>query len=164
MIDVKDRIPTQPNRKKITYDDGRVEYAKVEYADNPTEVGTPINKVLFDSIGQDINSHKNNKSNPHGTTAAQTGAAVTKTFQSTIPTSGWSSSAPYTMTISVSGITSSDNPIIDVVLPDNSANSTLVLISWSYVSRIVTINDGITVYCFDKKPTVQIPIQIKVVR
>lgn len=59
MIDVKDRIPTQPNRKKITYDDGRVEYAKIEYADNPTEVGTPINKVLFDSIGQDINNHAN---------------------------------------------------------------------------------------------------------
>ena len=54
MIDVKDRIPTQPNRKKITYDDGRIEYAKIEYADNPTEAGTPINKVLFDSIRTDL--------------------------------------------------------------------------------------------------------------
>lgn len=54
VIDIKDRIPTQPNRKKITYDDGRVEYVTIEYADNPTEPGTPINKVLFDSIKQDI--------------------------------------------------------------------------------------------------------------
>ena len=54
VIEVKDRVPTKPNRKKITYDDGRVEYAKIEYADEPTEQGTPINKVLFENIRNDF--------------------------------------------------------------------------------------------------------------
>ena len=51
MAIVNDRIPTQPNRKKITNEStGAVEYATVEYADNPTVVGTPINKALFDQV------------------------------------------------------------------------------------------------------------------
>lgn len=51
MIAVKDRIPVNPNRKKITYeDDSSVRYAVVEYADNPVEVGTPINRALFQSL------------------------------------------------------------------------------------------------------------------
>lgn len=51
MAIVNDRIPTQPNRKKITNEStGTVEYATVEYADNPTVVGTPINKALFDKV------------------------------------------------------------------------------------------------------------------
>ena len=62
VIEVKDRVPTQPNRRKITYSDGRVEYVTIEYADNPTEQGTPINKVLFDSIHSDILDHDHDAS------------------------------------------------------------------------------------------------------
>lgn len=42
---MKDRIPTRPNRRKITFeDDNTVKYAKIEYADEPIEEGTPLNK------------------------------------------------------------------------------------------------------------------------
>lgn len=50
MIEIKDRVPKYPNRKKITKENGQVEYATVEYADEPTEKGTPINKALLDEI------------------------------------------------------------------------------------------------------------------
>ena len=54
MIDVIDRVPGDPNRKKITYEgSGDVVYATVEYADNPITVGTPINRALFQSIATD---------------------------------------------------------------------------------------------------------------
>lgn len=54
MIDVVDRVPGDPNRKKITFEDsGEVVYATVEYADNPITVGTPINRALFQSIATD---------------------------------------------------------------------------------------------------------------
>lgn len=47
----KDRVPSKPNRKKITFeDDNTVRYATVEYADEPIEVGTPLNKSTFDSL------------------------------------------------------------------------------------------------------------------
>ena len=45
MINFKNRVPSIPNRKKITFEDtGEVRYAKIEFADEPTETGTPINR------------------------------------------------------------------------------------------------------------------------
>lgn len=54
MIQVVDRVPTYPNRIKITKEDGATEYVTWERADEPTVEGTPINKALFDSIAADI--------------------------------------------------------------------------------------------------------------
>lgn len=49
-LNVIDRIPTLPNRKKITHEDSNVEYVTMEYADEPLVDGTIINKSLFDKI------------------------------------------------------------------------------------------------------------------
>ena len=38
----------------MTHDDGTIEYVTIERADEPVEAGTAINKVLFDSIKNDI--------------------------------------------------------------------------------------------------------------
>ena len=54
MIEVVDRVPTYPNRIKITRDDGSTELVTWERADEPVVEGTPINKALFDSIKADI--------------------------------------------------------------------------------------------------------------
>ncbi|MCQ2911399.1 MAG: hypothetical protein MJ244_04340 [Clostridia bacterium] len=46
-----DRIPTLPNRKKLTFEnDGSVKYATVEYADDPAEEGTFLNKANFNKL------------------------------------------------------------------------------------------------------------------
>lgn len=50
LVDVVDRIPTQPNRKKIVAADGTVSYATITYADGPTVQGTPINRAIFAHI------------------------------------------------------------------------------------------------------------------
>lgn len=54
MISVVDRVPTYPNRIKITKSDGTSEFVTWERADEPVVDGTPINKALFDSIAADI--------------------------------------------------------------------------------------------------------------
>lgn len=54
MIQVVDRVPTYPNRIRITRGDGSAELVTWERADEPTVEGTPINKALFDSIAADI--------------------------------------------------------------------------------------------------------------
>lgn len=54
MIEVVDRVPTYPNRIRITREDGSTELVTWERADEPTVEGTPINKALFDSIKADI--------------------------------------------------------------------------------------------------------------
>lgn len=53
MIQVVDRVPTYPNRVKITHSDGTSEYVTWERADEPTVEGTPINAALFNSIAAD---------------------------------------------------------------------------------------------------------------
>ncbi len=51
MIEVKDRIPKKPNRILITPENGSAPfYATWQRADEPIEEGTPVNKLLFDSI------------------------------------------------------------------------------------------------------------------
>lgn len=47
MRDFVDRVPKNANRKKIVKEDGTTEYATVEFADNPTEAGTPLNREVF---------------------------------------------------------------------------------------------------------------------
>lgn len=59
MINVVDRVPTYPNRIKVTKSDGTSEYVTWERADEPTVPGTPINKALFDSIVEDIGLNAN---------------------------------------------------------------------------------------------------------
>lgn len=59
MIKVVDRVPTFPNRIKITREDGTSEYVTWERADEPTVAGTPINKALFDSIAADMGLSSN---------------------------------------------------------------------------------------------------------
>lgn len=54
MIPVVDRVPTYPNRIKISREDGSSEYVTWERADEPVVEGTPINKALFDSIAADL--------------------------------------------------------------------------------------------------------------
>ena len=50
MIEVLDRVPRYPNRKKITPENGTSYFATVEYADDPIAEGTHVNKALFDAI------------------------------------------------------------------------------------------------------------------
>jgi hypothetical protein len=61
--------------------------------------------------------------------------------------SSWSGSAPYTASISVSGILSTDKPIVDIDLSSVSfENIQTIQDEWSQVYRASTSNDSITLY------------------
>lgn len=92
-------------------------------------------------------------------------AQLTQLYTVTINTTNWvGTSAPYTQEITINGILETDTPIIDVVLSSMPSTALLQERAWNCVSRIVTSTNKITIYCNKKKPTVAIPIQIKVVR
>jgi len=90
--------------------------------------------------------------------------ATTNLYTATLLSSGWSSSAPYTQTVSVSGILSTDTPIADVVLDVVTSTAMAQISAWMCVSKIETANGSITATCLEEKPTIDIPIQLKVVR
>lgn len=90
--------------------------------------------------------------------------ATTALYTATLLSSGWSSSAPYSQTVSVSGILSTDIPIADVVLDVVTSTAMTQISAWMCVSNIETADDSITATCFETKPEIDIPIQLKVVR
>lgn len=57
MINFVNRTPTRPNRKKIIKADGSSEYVTIEYADDPTINGTPLNRDTLMGMQGFINSN-----------------------------------------------------------------------------------------------------------
>ena len=99
----------------------------------------------------------------HSTAAERTawnGKAKAYRYTATIPATGWSESAPYTQTISVSGVTAAMTPTVDIVQGTDAGAAALMLDAWACVSRIDTGANKITVTCYDKAPEVNIPIQL----
>ena len=91
--------------------------------------------------------------------------ATSNNFTATIPTTGWSSSAPYTNTITVSGMLASDSNFpVSPVYSDTLSTRTAQLEAWGKVTMIAAGDNSITVTCDEEIPTTAIPIQITVVR
>ena len=76
----------------------------------------------------------------------------------------WSSTAPYTYTITSSSTTSSDEPIFDIELSSNTSTAISELESWGYVSKADTSNGQITFTCLETKPTVDLPVKMLVIK
>ena len=92
--------------------------------------------------------------------------ARTSMYSATFVAGGWSSEAPYTQTVTVDGILGSDNPFVDIILSgvETEEESAAIMESWCMVGRITTANGSVTATCFSEVPTVNISIQLKVVR
>jgi len=84
-------------------------------------------------------------------------------YNATLDTSWSGSSAPYSKTVTVSGILATDTPIIDIAMSGTYSTDEARIEAWGYIYRAVTANGSITFYATEK-PTVSLPIQIKVVR
>lgn len=90
--------------------------------------------------------------------------AITITGNVTLLASRWSSTAPYTQTLYISWVLSTDNPIVDVVLNVVTSTAMTQISAWMCVSKIETADGYITATCLENKPEIDIPIQLKVVR
>lgn len=88
---------------------------------------------------------------------------VAPTFNATITTNWEGTSAPYTQTITVQGIKASDTPVVGPIYSNDLQTALLQQAAWTKISKIVTDVNKIIVICFEEKPDIDIPIQIKVV-
>ena len=94
-----------------------------------------------------------------GTSKAETG-----TYKGTFSATGWSGSAPFSQAITVEGIRSTDYPFVDIDLSDVQ-DATAVIEAWTLVGRCtVSADNRVVAYCYEEKPTVNIPVIFKVVR
>lgn len=97
-------------------------------------------------------------------TAETLGAASNAEYSATIPASGWGSSAPYTQTVTVNGIVSTDKPLIDIVLSTDATTAKAELKAYGYLSKAETGTNQITLTCLETKPTTNYGIILKVVK
>ena len=82
-----------------------------------------------------------------------------------IPTTGWTTTAPYTLDVVVAGMLETDDGFS--VTPKYEATATTRLAqaeAWGKVSMITSGTDKITVTCDEEIPTTEIPILITAVR
>lgn len=81
----------------------------------------------------------------------------------TLTSSGWSSSAPYTQTVSVSGMTAEDLPIplLDVSSASSESAEKQLRKQFSWLSYYDTSSGQITFTAKYKKPTVNLTIDLK---
>lgn len=121
---------------------------------NYTDGVTSNIQTQFNSLSQNINN----------LTTVMNSKAETAAYIGTLTATGWSSSAPYTQTITVNGILSTDNPFVDLDL-SNVSDGASVIEAWNLIGRVTASADNtIMAYCYEEIPTVNIPIILKVVR
>lgn len=85
-------------------------------------------------------------------------------YTATIPSASWTGgSAPYSKAVTVTGLLSTDEPIVDLVLTGTYATDVTMRDNWSKIYRGVTSSNTITFYA-DSVPSADISIQLVVVR
>lgn len=90
--------------------------------------------------------------------------AEVATYTATIPSVGWTTEAPYYVDVAVTGLLETDNPMITPAYTGTVLTDQTIKESWNKIDRGVSSADSLRVYAFEEVPTVEIPIQIQVVR
>jgi hypothetical protein len=82
----------------------------------------------------------------------------------TLTTASWfGTTSPYSQSVALSGILATDTPIVDIVMSGTYSTDEARIEAWGYIYRAITAN-GYMVFYATEKPTIPLPIQIKVVR
>lgn len=122
--------------------------------DNTSDMDKPVSTAQATAIEAAKNS----------AIAVANAKATTETLKGTLLADGWSGTAPFTQTVTIVGLHSTDYPFVDIDLSNVTDNQS-VIEAWNMVGRMtVSADNTIIGYCYDEKPTVDIPIVFKVVR
>jgi hypothetical protein len=126
----------------------------------------PINATNLNNIENGIFDITNDFTTHSTLTATLTtlGHVQNGLYTATIATTSWTTaSAPYTSSITVTGILATDTPIIDVVMTGTFVDDEGIIEAWGGVYRAQT-NANVVIFSATELPTVNLPIQLKVVR
>ncbi len=122
------------------------------------------NQIWFgpcDSTGSWQDSYTSQIWHFNGTVDATNYTGVQKVYTATLGTTWSGSAAPYTQTVTVSGILATDSPIIDIVTTTSGYEDEEA--AWANVFKATCAVNSITFYA-KEATTTSITIQIKVVR
>lgn len=138
---------TKANEAKKSAEDA--EY----WARQAQEVGTGdfVTNTTFNSTIATINSEINKK-------------AEKSVYTATIPTTGWTTAAPYTVDVAIEGILNTDRPHITPIYTGTVETDKAIQEAWNKVDSIVANDGSIRVIAFEETPITEVPVQIEVIR
>ena len=143
----KNRVSEYPNRRQLKKEDGgsteRVTVTRDEGI--VSQEGDAFNDKNMNDLEDRI-------------------AETTRILKDTLRVSGWSSDGPpYTQTLQIEGILETDQPIIAKGEPatKDTASYKALAKNAAFIDSAETADGSITFTCWNKKPTVDIPIIIK---
>ena len=167
-----DRKPTYKNRVLVTKEaDGTQEYVTWEHADSPITEGTPLNKqnLMSDeaaaAVGLTADATPSKAFEAIGARLSGLAADVgnLKYVLVSLPASGWSGSAPYTQTVSVSGMTADWVPGIPTVMLGSSVDVSTLLAATEALGCIKMITSAAGTLTFtapEDKPGVSLTLRV----
>lgn len=86
-------------------------------------------------------------------------------YTGTLLASGWSSTAPYTQTITIQGIVATDEPFFDLNITNATVDNAGDLAkNWVLVKKLEAGANSIIATCYDSAPTIDLPMNIKVIK
>lgn len=151
---------------EVTGEDITVDNVLSSTSENPVQ-----NKVINTALaGKAPSSHTHNYagSSSAGGVANSAVKLNTKPYSITISTSDWTSnfSGGYMATKTITGVTTADNYIADVLLSSDQSAAKLQLEAWSYIcdgNIVVTADNTVVFYAFTTKPTTNVTIEMQVI-
>jgi hypothetical protein len=87
-----------------------------------------------------------------------------KIFTATIPTTGWTTTAPYTVDVAIEGMLASDMPHITPVYTSTVDTDKAIQEAYNKLDSAKAEDGYLRVTAFNEVPTTAIPIQIEVIR
>lgn len=83
----------------------------------------------------------------------------------TLTVAGWTgNSAPYTQTVNVANILSTDRAWVDLSVSSTVSTGLDQIDDWALISKIESGDGTLTFSCYEDKPTVELTANVKVVR
>lgn len=95
---------------------------------------------------------------------ANLGAASKTKYTTTLSTIWNGTSAPFTKTVTITGILSTDTPHITPIYSSDNITAIAEQKAWNYISKAETAQNSIVFTCFKTKPETALTLQIEVIR
>lgn len=123
---------------------------RIMYLADPVDATDSANKGYVDNKAQEVEKYVDEK---------------VKRFKLTLLSTNWlGSSAPYTQTISVNGISDDDEPHYGPVYTGGNDTKVAEKEAWALIDDLDTADGSVTFTCFEEKPEIDLTVQMEVHR
>lgn len=160
-----DRKPKYPHRVLVKRENGTQEAVTWEYADQPLAQGTPLCKatLLDDTTARAILPGVSDPTVNQALAALGQKQQAAASVTVTLAAAGWGSTAPYSQTVSVAGMTAAWRPGAPVAVPAGSPDGAALMTLSENAGYIRLIESGegkLKFVCPAYKPAVTMTLQI----